>query len=658
MPTQLKCSDPIPLRSTYGPISFGGVMHQQVVSWSAPGAMDLLVSQAWEGIYLYPSMNLSPEELNRPRIKVCDPFAIAAHGFPVDWNHDGKDELIVSGRNTILYFADRTAAMPHPSFVNSGPLSGKDDGLVISIPYDNPYNQTDDLGGYSDARFSNYTCVAVFPVSSPSAIDLIIGDWAGNLWWLPDQSAGCGRPYYDGEEYEKEDPLRLDKFGFIEQYGPRFLKPWRKIADPEGKPFLLGIGHEHGKDFSGGWARPYVFSDPVTGSRDLLVLAGHITCSTHYLKHQGEDAGGVPVFSDLGPLEIHGLDVSTFGFHDSFSVVDWNRDGMMDLLIGSWPYIGLLERTESRSPAPAFRFKGWIESSDAPTFGELFTETLMNRRTGARLLVDGHAAKPITVREIVSTTDGIRLSWPEIPVIDQDGPFLKGDSQTDPNADMTVHRLVKWNFDNSGRQHLIVGNDGGLLYLLIEEEDLGTDGKYQFRSVGPLRDTDGHVIKIHNRVCPAAIDLTSDGREDILVCGASYQMGIALDPNPGGGMYYLLNEGLDDQGLPRLSPPRQMYADGKPVHFKINHNVRIQALDIDGDDCKEVIVHPGNVEEGIVYKVIRDAIALKDTCIRVPYYRRSYLMDIDGDGKLDLVEGGDEHCLGFYRKIFNSFPGS
>jgi hypothetical protein len=641
----------MPLRSTYGPISFGGVMHQQVVSWSAPGAMDLLVSQAWEGIYLYPSMNLSPEELNRPRIKVCEPFAIAAHGFPVDWNRDSKDELIVSGRNTILYFADRTAEMPHPSFVNSGPLRGKDDGLVISIPYDNPHNQLDDLGGYIDTRFYNYTCVVVFPTSSPSAIDLIIGDWAGNLWWLPDQSAGCGRPYYDGEEYEKEDPLRLDKYGFIEQYGLRFLRPWRKITDPEGKPLVLGIGHEHGKDFPGGWARPYVFCDPATGSRDLLVLAGHITGSTHYLEHQGEDAEGVPVFRDLGPLEIEGLDVSTFRWHHSFSVVDWNRDGMVDLLICSPPYIGLLEQTESRSPVPAFRFKGWIESSDAPTFGELFTETLTDRRTGARLLVDGHFAKPISVREIVSTAESIRLSWPEVPIVDQDGPFLKGDSQTDPNVNIADHRLVKWNFDGSGRQHLIVGNDGGLLYLLIEEEDLGTDGIYRFRSFGPLCDTGGQMIKIHNRVVPAAIDLTSDGREDLVVCGASYQMGIPLDPTPGGGMYYLLNEGLDDRGLPRLSPPRPLYADGKPVRFEMNRNIKVQAVDIDGDGCKEIVVNPGDVDEGTVYKLVRDAIALKDTDVRVPHYSTSHLIDIDGDGKLDLVEGGGEHGLGFYRKM-------
>lgn len=59
MSTQLHCSDPIPLRSTYGRISFGGAMHHQVVSWSAPNAMDILVSQIWRGttcirLWIYP----------------------------------------------------------------------------------------------------------------------------------------------------------------------------------------------------------------------------------------------------------------------------------------------------------------------------------------------------------------------------------------------------------------------------------------------------------------------------------------------------------------------------------------------------------------------------------------------------------------------------
>ncbi|MFH1009406.1 MAG: hypothetical protein V1800_18165 [Candidatus Latescibacterota bacterium] len=654
MPTQLKCGDPIPLRNTHGPISFGGVMHQQVVSWSAPDAMDLLVSQAWEGIYLYPSANLDAEELNRPRVKVCDPFAHAAHGFPVDWNRDAKEELIVSGRNTILFFADRTGGTPFPSFADSGPLRGKDDGLVISIPYDNPHNRLDALGGYIDTRFYNYTCVAPFPVSSPHAVDLIIGDWAGNLWWLPDRSAGGGRPYYDGEEYEKEEPLRLDKHGFIEQYGSRFLRPCRKITGPDGKPFLLGVGHEHGEDFPGAWARPYVFCDPATGSRDLLVLAGHLTGSSHYLKHQGEDSEGVPVFRDLGPLHIDGLDVSAFRWHHSFSAVDWNRDGAMDLLVSAPPYIGLLERIESHSEVPAFRFRGWIEASDCATFGEICSEILTDRKTGARLLVDGHHTDPISVRRIVSdgeSPDRIRLSWPEVVILDQNGP-ISIPGHTDPNTVMTCHQAVRWDFSESGRQHLIVGNDEGLLTLLLEEEDLGADGFYRFRSVGPLRDTAGQVIKIHNRVCPAAMDLTGNGRDDLIVCGASYQMGIAQDPHHGGGMCYLLHEGLDDQGLPRLAPPQQMVADGAPVRFDMNNNVKVQALDIDGDGCREIIVHPGRIEEGMVYRLLPGKIALEDTGIRVPHYRWGYLLDLDGDGQLELVEGGGERALGCYRNLF------
>lgn len=667
MTTQMKCGDPISLRSTHGRISFGGAMHVETVSWTAPNAMDLLVSQVWRGIYLYPSQSLSPEELSRDPVKVCEPFAIAAQALPADWNHDGREELIVAGRNTILYLADRVAQSPTPFFTNSGPLRGKDDGPVLSIPYDNPHNRMDELGGYCDNRFENSLSVAVWPVSSPNAVDLIVGDWAGNLWWVPDASGGTGRPYYEGEEYEKDDPTRRDQYRFIQRFGTRYLRPRRKVTDPDGKSFLLGVGHEAGRDFPGGGTRPYVFLDPHTGSRDLLVLAGHVSGSTHYLRQEDLDAEGVPVFRDLGPVKIAGVDVSSLGWWHSLVVADWNRDGAADLLLCQQPHIGLVERVESRSEVPAFRFTGWLESADAPTFGDALMETLTDGETGSRLLVDAHVMKPVSVRQIVPAADGIRLSGAETPILDQDGPFLKADSQTDPNVDLACHHLAKWDFDGTGRQHLIVGNDGGLLYLLIEEEELGADGAYCMRSVGPLRDSTGKVIKIHNRVCPAAIDLDGDGREDLLLAGASYQAGIALDPSPGGGVYYVLNEGLDGEGLPRLGPPRQMDADGKPLRFERNRNVQVQALDIDGDGCREVVVCDGGrrlplrddeddreeawTSDGVVYRLAGGAIALADTGLRVPHYREGWLMDIDGDGVLELVQSGGEQALGFFRKL-------
>ena len=653
MPAKLNCGDPIPLRSTYGRISFGGTMHHQIVSWSAPNALDILTSQAWRGIYLYPSMDLSPEELVRDPIKVCDPFATAAHAFAVDWNHDGADELIVAGRNTILYFAERTRNEPYPYFEDSGPLRAKDDGLVISIPYENPYNKLQNQGGYIDTRFHNYTCIAVFPTSWSNAIDLIIGDWAGSLWWLPDQRRGQGSPCYDGEEYEKEDPSRPDKHGFIEQFGTRFVKPRWKVADPNGEPFLLGRGHHCGKDFPGGWTRPYVFCDPGADSRDLLVLAGQQACTTHYLEHAGQNSEGVPVFRNLGPVQMKGLDLGELSHHGSLSVVDWNRDGAADLLVCTWPYIGLLERKESPSQVPAFRFKGWIEAKDAPTFGDHFMAVLRDRHSGDRLLVDGHMAKPVSVRRIVAQGGRIRLEENETPIQDQNGPFLRGDSQTDLHRDLAVHKLARWDFDGSGRQHLIIGNDGGKLYLLIEEEDFSAGNGYRMRSVGPLSDQAGHVIKIHNRVCPAAVDLDGDGREDLLLAAASYQGGVPLDPNPGGGLYYVLHHGLNDEGLPRLSSPQMMLADGQPLRFEMNRNVQVQVIEVDGDGQKEIITscsHGGS--EGTIYRLARGAIALKDTGLSLPEcHVGSYLLDIDDDGKPELVESGGERRLGFYRKI-------
>jgi len=51
-----------------------------------------------------------------------------------------------------------------------------------------------------------------------------------------------------------------------------------------------------------------------------------------------------------------------------------------------------------------------------------------------------------------------------------------------------------------------------------------------------------------------SIDINRDGREDLLVGGISYQMGIKSDPDPGGGLYYLLNKGTGPDGNPILLP--------------------------------------------------------------------------------------------------------
>ena len=176
----------------------------------------------------------------------------------------------------------------------------------------------------------------------------------------------------------------------------------------------------------------------------------------------------------------------------------------------------------------------------------------------------------------------MRLVWPGIPLMDQNGVF-KVEAETDPNAWKVwgYHRAARWDFDGSGRQHLIVGTDKGLLYLLMEDEHTMEAPTIKFRSVGPLKDSSGRVIRIHNCAMAGGIDLDGDGREDLIVGGIPYQMGTKTDPSPSGGFYYLINKGLDKDGLPILEPMKPLPIEGYRFETPKNTHVQIQVVDLD-----------------------------------------------------------------------------
>ncbi|HZK61887.1 MAG TPA: hypothetical protein VFC41_07395, partial [Anaerovoracaceae bacterium] len=264
------------LKSDYGPVAFGWVLSGNVVSWSGKNSKDLLIGRCWEGLYLYPTKNFEDGEFNIEPFKVCPSVVVPTLGLPVDWNKDGEDDLIISDRRGFLYFMKRKGSFPEITFDGIEVIMDKSKGLKFNIPYENPNNRTqEDLGGYSDPFFSNYLYPVFYP-DNENRINLIIGDSAGNLWWMPDISDGKRKPEYQGVKYHKPDEGIKTKYGkeYIELYGNEYAKPEEKICDEYGEPYLLGEGVNAGPVFRGGNTRPVLYKNNVTGSPDLLVLAG------------------------------------------------------------------------------------------------------------------------------------------------------------------------------------------------------------------------------------------------------------------------------------------------------------------------------------------------------------------------------------------------
>ena len=230
------------LRWETGPVSFGNMLTASVVSWSGAASKDLLVSRCWEGVYLHSSQDLKDSELNREPIKVFGSNYVPTMAWPMDWNGDGRDEIIVSDRHGFLHLLAPTGGFPCLSFEVEGPLRDMATDLVFNIPFENPnHGQFDDLGGYFDASFFNYVYPVAYPVDNGQACNLIIGDTAGNLWWLPDASTGVGPPCYTGHRYTKPDLSKRYAREYLDKYGLEYAKPAHKICDEQQRPYLLGM---------------------------------------------------------------------------------------------------------------------------------------------------------------------------------------------------------------------------------------------------------------------------------------------------------------------------------------------------------------------------------------------------------------------------------
>lgn len=640
------------IRLEEGKIAFGSSMSANVVAWSSKDANDLLYSICWNDIVLYPTKQLADEELAGKPIVIV-PQVGAMMMWPVDWDHDGQDDLIATKRSGDIYFIKIAGKYPKLACDKPVNICDAKSGHPFNIPYSNPNHPVlDNLGGYIDNDFFNYVYPVVYPRNDKPTffdrllgclgrnkksthVDLILGDWGGNLWWLKDVSDGKTIPQYTGTTYSKTN-------------GNQYAKPSALIRDENGNPYLLGDNVDSGTKYAGGNTRPYVYFNSATRQYDLMVLAQGKN-EIYYLKRIGTSPDGSPQFKNLGPVK----------FSDKVSEQEGRRAGSwfaflffygqetdknMAICVGG--NIAMFENTKAKSEVPEFKFSHWVRGKDvvAPFSG--LAGILIDKATNKR-----YALSALCCREILNTDRGLRLTGKTIGFYDQHGGFSV-EGETDPQGGKSwgFHRNSKWDFDNSGKQHLIVGTDKGLLFLLIEDQPLCLKEKAVFKSIGPLKDTAGNVIKVHNRATAEAIDLNGDGKEDLVVGGITYQLGTKTDPTPGGGLYYFINKGLDKDGTPILEPKQPVKMNGYVMKFpQVNSHIALQAVDLDGDGVKELVVSSSRASK--VYKASKNVGEI-DYISDMPLMSLTdQLIDIDGDGKLEWISGDNETGVGYIQRL-------
>lgn len=623
------------LRTDEGRLSFGTIVSADVVSWSAADAQDLLIARLWDGVYLYPSRDL--QTIGEP-IRLCDQLGhVVLMIAPVDWDGDGREEAIGTDRQGNISCLRRVGEFPDLRLeVAQKPLQTAE-GIPFNIPFVNPrYRLSDKPESLWPENFNYAYPTRYRPAGSKSA-DLIIGDWGGELWFLPHVGTKDGLPVFAGDTYAKKD-------------GKRFARPKHLLANERGQTLLIGEGTENGIRYPGGASRPVMYRNGNTHTDDLIVLSGMDANHIRYLQRVKTGPNGEPVFQDLGEVAIENLSEEGYDAYNYHAVLAIYGEGPWpDLLISRGCDLAICRNQRVPGAKPKFRFDRWISGRNVPTRGYNFTEILTDAR-GRRFLLENDSQW--SFRELLTSAGKPQLSSQRFPLYDQHGIFqVDGDTDIQHLTKWGFHRAALWDYDGSGRQHLIVGTDKGWLYLLRLEQPLGENGRFEFRSFGPLQDSAGEVIRVHHRVVAAPLDLDGDGRLDLILAGATYG---SSDPQPGSGIYFVRNEGETNDHTPILSPKKPLETIGH-THpaFKHSH-AQLQSLDLLSGGEKVVVVGTqlGDNFQGYVYRPAKDHIALEHTgLILPPISIEERLLDLDGDGDWEYLRSGGESLIARYAPV-------
>ncbi len=245
--------------------------------------------------------------------------------FVVDWDNDGKKDLVVAGGDGSILLYQNVGSDAAPQLASGVPITA--DGVAISVP------------GPAFAFAADW--------DNDGNKDLVVGDGQGLVRWY--RNTGT------------DDTPRLTAAGFLQAGGldiqvPAPAAPIVVDWNADGKKdVLVGDGAGNVKVFlntgtnaapvlaagspiplpsiSGvtrAKARPFVTDVNEDGKKDLLV--GDANGSTYVFLNTGTDAA--PAFTPAGTLssETGGIVVSS---NAAPFVVDWDNNSIRDVLIGS-----------------------------------------------------------------------------------------------------------------------------------------------------------------------------------------------------------------------------------------------------------------------------------------------------------------------------------
>lgn len=579
-------------------------LHSQFwhIDWDGDGLRDLigfayrrfefgdsLPKNIGNGVYFLKNIGDAKQPLFAPRQRLkaddgtyLETDLLPQNMFPVDWNADGLVDFIgVDGRKNLLLWENTGTRDRNQLYLLRQPR------VLTSLDVMSEFR--DKVPGV--IRKPRFYIRAISPVDwhGDGGQDLIVA-WANtNILQQVDSRRGVipyGAPLQIFELFERQS---------TDEEGKPVFAPPQVIREERGLPINAATYATGGiayVDWDGDGDRDLLFQDatnrPIEGGR--LMFSENV------------GARDKPVF--MMPIPI--LQIS-----DSPQIVDWNRDGLMDLIAG----------------------------------GEFFENT--NQQTG------GTDKRPVLATTAAGTRKPHAWSYPRLA---SRGPAM----QVQP--EMLGHWAASVDWDGDGTLDIVRGmtsrvqvfiNRGTNLNPIFDPgvnlqangRDIHMSNWLELGADPPVdRGPQGMGEAKHSWLNPTIVDFDADGDLDLFVTSQRWQT------------VYFENTGTRNK--PALSTAREVRYRGNPHEFSWRSKVSLGDLDADG--VMELVV---TSDEDNIFYCYEPAIEQRDSAELELAERRplvledgtpvtgwhggqnnngdnhSLLVDWDNDGDLDLING-------------------
>ena len=269
---------------------------------------------------------------------------------------------------------------------------------------------------------------------------------------------------------------------------------------------------------------------------------------------------------NLGPEQIvqaGGAPLSVYGYSVP-SYVDWNNDGLQDLVVGEGggSYRGYVRvyLNVGTASSPQFSSAFYAQSNgsdlvytdgcDCVCMG-LFPRVVQWDADGKKDLLTGRADGTVMLYRNIGTDDSPTFDGGALLQVGPAG------SKTAINVSgRATPTVIDWN--NDGLKDLVIGALDGTIRLFINE---GTDTEPDFLTETFVQEDGSNLLVPSARSSPVILDLDGDGTKDILTGSTDGKLllypNVGTDPDPLFSGYYLIESGgipIDLFGDPRSRP--------------------------------------------------------------------------------------------------------